>query len=74
MFFFKFDAKLRPSLHTKASWRYETEERGNSWLAPAPGMLVLATDRFTYLRGTPVPYSSAPIVLSVAANRSDSSC
>jgi hypothetical protein len=41
------------------------------WRLQSAGMLVLATDRFTYLRDTPVPYSSAPIVLSVAASISD---
>ena len=51
----------------------ERAEYGSSWLAPSLGMLVLETDRFTYLRDTPVPYSSAPIVLSVAASRSDGS-
>jgi len=53
--------------------RCERTEYGSSWLAPALGMLVLATDRFTYLRDTPVPYSSAPIVWSVAASRNDGS-
>jgi hypothetical protein len=65
--FFQLDAKFRRS----AVRRCERAEYGSSWLAPALGMLVLATDWFTYLRDTPVPYSSASIVLSVAASRSD---
>ena len=67
--FFQLDAKFRRS----AVRRCERAEYGSSSLAPALGMLVLATDWFTYLKDTPVPYSSASIVLSVAASISDGS-